>query len=102
MPNNKVDLQNSNNVLEYENKLNDIFLNLKINNTYYCALSHIWYIIKNIKSLDDIECIMITDNVIYLQNICIDNFEYAKKVKQLPKKLIDKYKSYGININYDN
>ena len=45
---------------------------------------------------------MITDNVIYLQNICIDNFEYAKKVKQLPKKLIDKYKSYGININYDN
>lgn len=102
MPNNKVDLQNSNNVLEYENKLNDIFLNLKINYTYYCALSHIWYIIKNIKSVDDIECIMITDNVIYLQNICIDNFEYTKKVKQLPKKLIDKYKSYGININYDN
>lgn len=102
MPNNKVNVQKSNNVLEYENKLNDIFLNLKINDTYYCALSHIWYIIKNIRSIDDVECIMMTDNIICIQNICIDNFEYTKKVKQLPKKLIDKYKSYGININYDN
>ena len=88
--------------IEYRSLLDGLFSQLRNNDIYHCMMSHCWYIIKNIENINNIECLLISNNVICIQILNVENFAYSKKVKQLPKKLIDKYKSYGININYDN
>ena len=83
-------------------KFDTIYSQLKVNDLYFCSLINSWYIIKNVKHLDEIECLVLSYDTIYLHSIDIEAFEYLKKVKHLPNNLINKYKRYGININYDN
>lgn len=102
MLNKDVIIQHPDYPIEYRILLDGLFSQLRVNDLYHCIMSHCWYIIKNIKNINNIECLLISNNVICVQILNIENFAYAKKETQLPRKLIDKYESYGININYDN
>jgi len=86
---------------ENNDKLDELFKSLKENDIvikYNCLGEYYYLIIKEIYNENHIDCLRIDDFSIQLVGLCYLDFKDAKKVKELPTSIVERFKTFGIRL----